>query len=281
MSLDKFNDIFSKLDANERSLAKIAGSYRTIERVLSNRKSALTRTNQVAAVLNGLDILKYKLPNFDLPLAHYQAIEKSLGYYKKLNKSFPIVEYLQRNYDLGESGDTEADPATSENNEEISAESKPSLILLNDALRVRSIISAIHQDNEEIFKIRPRDFEEVIAELFRSQGFQIELTKQTKDGGYDIIAIQELGSFNNRYLVECKRYAKNRPVGIEIVRSFMDVIDQNDSNKGIICTTSYFSPEVVKRQLATPYGLELRDRIQLLEWVENYLKQTYNSGRNA
>ncbi len=34
-----------------------------------------------------------------------------------------------------------------------------------------------------LFRMRSSDFEEFIAELFRKEGFDVELTKKTRDGG--------------------------------------------------------------------------------------------------
>jgi restriction system protein len=42
----------------------------------------------------------------------------------------------------------------------------------------------------EMYLLHPRKFEELIAAIFRNQGFQVELTPQTRDSGCDFIAIQ-------------------------------------------------------------------------------------------
>lgn len=38
-------------------------------------------------------------------------------------------------------------------------------------------------------EISPREFEEVVSEIFRSKGFEVDLTKRTANGGKDIIAV--------------------------------------------------------------------------------------------
>lgn len=156
-------------------------------------------------------------------------------------------------------------------NEDDSEQKKTSIIVVDDALRVGRIIKSIATDNEELFKIRPRDFELIVAELLKNKGFEVEITKQTRDGGYDLMAIHDSNGFKNKYLVECKRFSPNRPVGIEVVRSFMDVIQREYANKGIICTTSYFTSSIIdEKKHLIPYKLELKDRLNLLEWIEDY-----------
>ncbi|WP_190300528.1 restriction endonuclease [Rufibacter hautae] len=146
-------------------------------------------------------------------------------------------------------------------------------ILITETERVRSIIRNIYRDNEFIYSLDPRKYEVVVAELLQAKNFHVQLTQQTRDGGYDIIALQEIGGFPIKMLVECKRYRRDRPVGVEFIRSFMDVIHEEDANKGVIVTTSYFSPEAHKREAKAPHRLELKDRPVLLDWVSEYLRQ--------
>lgn len=167
-----------------------------------------------------------------------------------------------KNYDLVPVEDEEKENAQQE---------ESSIIIFDEALRLKSVIEQIHRDQAEMYRLTPGLFEEVIAELLKKKNFEVQLTKKTRDGGYDIIAIQDLGGFRNKYLVECKRNSKDRPVGINIVRSFMDVITTNNVNKGIICTTSYFSPECYKRQNEAFYLLELKDKAHIIDWVNDYV----------
>lgn len=135
---------------------------------------------------------------------------------------------------------------------------------------IKRIITDIYKDNTNLLRIGPRQFEEMTAELLFAKGFKVELTKQTKDNGYDIIALQILEkNFPLKFLVECKRYTKDK-VGIDIIRSFKEVIQTEKANKGIIVTTSYFTKESVKKRLETPYLLDYKDKDDVLNWVSEY-----------
>ncbi len=121
---------------------------------------------------------------------------------------------------------------------------------------------------EKLRDLPPRKFEELIATLFRNEGFDVELTPITRDGGYDIFAIKNNTIIGTEtYLVECKRYSERRSVGIEIVRSLMGVVQINNATKGIISTTTHFSRDA--KELAEQYSsrIMLQDYDFLKDWL--------------
>lgn len=83
-------------------------------------------------------------------------------------------------------------------------------------------------------------FEQVIAKMFEKKGFTVRITPQTRDGGKDIfIAKNDLLSF--MFYVECKKYAPNQHVGIDVIQRLYGVISAEKATGGIIATTSYFT----------------------------------------
>lgn len=132
----------------------------------------------------------------------------------------------------------------------------------------KKIIEDIYKDQRVLDSLGSRLFEEVVAKLLCAKGFEVELTQQTRDGGYDIIAINRFGGISSKMLVECKRW--KRRVGISVIREFWDVIKEEKANKGLIVTTSYFSSESIKRKEREGHILDLYDRDCLIEWVNDY-----------
>jgi len=53
------------------------------------------------------------------------------------------------------------------------------------------LINYLKKHPKALYKIKPRQFEELIAEILASYGWQIQLTPPVKDGGYDIFAISK------------------------------------------------------------------------------------------
>jgi HJR/Mrr/RecB family endonuclease len=147
-------------------------------------------------------------------------------------------------------------------------------IIVDESKRVKRIITDIYKDNSTLITLGSREFEEVIAELLAKQGFKVELTPRTKDGGYDIIALLNYKQHNPlKFLVECKRY-NDKKVGIEVIRSFKHVVDQTNVNRGIIATTSYFTKGALDEQKGYPLLLDYRDKDKVLEWVKGYYNDT-------
>lgn len=102
-------------------------------------------------------------------------------------------------------------------------------------------ISKTLQNREEIYNLSSREFEELVAELFSQQGFEVELTPGTRDGGCDVVATKSLNGLPFMLLIECKKYAKENPVGVSLVRSLLGVQSDRKANKAVLITTSNFT----------------------------------------
>jgi len=85
---------------------------------------------------------------------------------------------------------------------------------------------------EEIRALSPSDFEEMVADTYRSQGNTVQVVGGTGDHGIDLIVQSRNGS---TYLVQCKRYRGK--VGEPVVRDFYGTLRASDANGGSIITT--------------------------------------------
>jgi hypothetical protein len=140
---------------------------------------------------------------------------------------------------------------------------------------IPKLIHLIQQNNSHIYKISSREFEEIIAEVFRRQGFGVELTKRTRDGGKDIIAIQrDSMGIETRYFIECKKFAPENKVDVGIVRALYGVHSGNGGpNKSIIATTSSFTSEAIcfaNEGSRSKWDMDLRDINDVLGWISSY-----------
>lgn len=139
----------------------------------------------------------------------------------------------------------------------------------------KELISEIKNNPERIRNITSREFEMLIAEIFEKQGFQVELTQRTRDGGKDIIAISRdnLG-IKTKYFIECKHYSEDNKVGVDIVRSLHGVKNQKEGpNKTIIATTSTFTQgakEFIAETISSSWDMELADYTRVMEWIHKY-----------
>ncbi|QDT43457.1 Restriction endonuclease [Gimesia alba] len=103
------------------------------------------------------------------------------------------------------------------------------------------LFSYLAENPAAIYHLSPREFEELVAELFSCEGYVVELTQQSRDGGRDIIARKTTIAGNETLAVECKRYAKDNKVGIDVVQRINGVRDEMQATKGVVATTSFFT----------------------------------------
>lgn len=124
-----------------------------------------------------------------------------------------------------------------------------------------------------ISKLTPRQFEELIAEIFERAGYEVHLTKRTRDGGYDILVVGRALDIPVRFIVECKRYALERKVSLDIVQRLLGVKIATQANKAILVTTSSFTADAQRFADSHYWDLALRDGETVLQWIRE-LKET-------
>lgn len=142
-----------------------------------------------------------------------------------------------------------------------------------EALNVE-LINYLKRNPTDIYRMHPRRFEELIAEILAAFGWYGGLTASTRDGGFDIFAISnKKGSEpNTSWLIECKRWMPERKIGIEVVRSLYGVRTLNPNlfkTNILIATTSDFSSEVYKLRTSR-YELDLNNCSNIIKWINNY-----------
>lgn len=144
-----------------------------------------------------------------------------------------------------------------------------SVAAINDEL-----ISYLAKHPELMYKIDPRKFEELVAELLARQGYTPTLTPRTRDGGYDIMATRSDSLGDHLYLVECKRYAPENKVGVAQVRGIYGVAKAHAANKAVLVTTSSFSCDALAFATPLKYDLALHDHASLKNWLSNAERAT-------
>jgi HJR/Mrr/RecB family endonuclease len=139
------------------------------------------------------------------------------------------------------------------------------IILVN-----RELISFLAKNPKALFTLGPRQFEEIVAELFRDFGYETILTPQTRDGGRDILAVHKDSIGTLLFLIECKRYAPDHPVGVAVVDRLYGVTLRERASHGVIATTSRFTEPAIRRAHDVRYQLSLRDYDDLVGWLRSY-----------
>lgn len=152
--------------------------------------------------------------------------------------------------------------------QEIISEVRPRIVVVNAAL-----VERLRRQPESIYSLPARQFEEVIAELLDDMGFEVELTKQTRDGGKDILAYMNTGIGKFLCLVEAKKYRKDRKVGVELVRTLYGTLCDYQANSAMLVTTSSFSTDARAFQKKHQYQLSLQGYGDVVKWIQDYKRR--------
>lgn len=136
--------------------------------------------------------------------------------------------------------------------------------IINDSLLKRA-----KKNPKIIDDISPREFEEMVCELLDKQGYEVRLTKQTRDGGKDIIVVQNsvLGEFC--IYVECKKYDMSNPISVKLVRELYGTVMADNATAGMIITTSYFTKDAKEYQNKIKHRMKLKDYNDLIQEINN------------
>ena len=145
----------------------------------------------------------------------------------------------------------------------------------NDVQLIRPVVSAISEElvrhlaahPDALHRLRPRQFEQLICDILRKHGWDVELTPESRDGGYDIIGFSGVsGGIKSHWIIECKKWAPDRKVGVEVVRGLCGVKEQLKSANAMIVTTSSFTRGA--NELAhSRWDLSLKDYTAVTDWL--------------
>jgi hypothetical protein len=127
---------------------------------------------------------------------------------------------------------------------------------------------------EELYRLTSREFEVLVSELLARDGWHVELTGRSADGGIDIFALNRAGSIPHSMLVQAKRYASHRKVGVSVVREVLYLVESHRVNSGLIATTSHFTQIAGRERDLHSWRLALTDKEALLEWLGTHATRT-------
>lgn len=168
----------------------------------------------------------------------------------------------------------EWDPVLLYQQPSVTGESQHRLIEVPELLLAVSsdLVELLARNPDRLWDLSSRSFEEVIADVFARLGWLVELTAASRDGGKDLIAVTSMNGIAIRLLVECKRYSREKVVGVGLVRSLYGVKQLERATKAVLATTSYFSREARDMERQLVHELELKDYRAVLEWISDAAK---------
>jgi hypothetical protein len=121
---------------------------------------------------------------------------------------------------------------------------------------------------EQLFKLKPTQFEELVAELLIRGGYTVELTAPSADGGIDIFASCDEEGGPILYGVQCKRAGDpRRRIGVGVVRELYGAISYAGATAGVLVTTSSFTRDARLFERAFANRISLKDFEVIQRWL--------------
>jgi len=114
---------------------------------------------------------------------------------------------------------------------------------------------------EELHRLTGNQFEELIASLFRRDGYTVNRCGGSGDEGIDLI----LELAQSKDVVQCKRWKSD--IGSPVIRDFYGAMMHFAARHGFIITTASFSPSA--RAFAHGKPITLISGHELLCWINN------------
>lgn len=132
----------------------------------------------------------------------------------------------------------------------------------------QSLLQKIKSNPKAIYQISPRQFEELVAEIFEKKGYHVKITQQTRDGGKDLIILENglLGNF--LCYLECKQHIPTNPVGVKVVRELFGTVMADRATAGVVVTSSYFSDDARMFTEKVKHQMDLIDYTKLTSIID-------------
>jgi len=106
-----------------------------------------------------------------------------------------------------------------------------------------------------------REFESLVGEAFRCQGFRVEETGGGPDGGVDLV----LRKGSERFFVQCKQW-KAYKVGVDVVRELYGVMAARGAAGGFVVTSGMFTADA--KAFADGRNVNLVDGQRLFDLIK-------------
>src|SRR5579871_3597206 len=121
---------------------------------------------------------------------------------------------------------------------------------------------------QDLQALDPLVFERYVGQLFALEGYHVDYTPRSGDGGVDLLLRR---SGRHRHvtrkpiaLVQCKRYTSAHSVGSPELQQFSGAMRRALAYEGYFVTTSFFTPAA--QDWARSEGIHLIDGLALLQW---------------
>lgn len=113
-----------------------------------------------------------------------------------------------------------------------------------------------------LMALSPREFEKLVATLFKANGHQAQVLGGSSDHGIDILVLSDE---KEKWIVQCKRY--NGSVGEPVVRDLYGAMGHEGAQRAYLVTTGSFTTQAQEWAVGKP--IVLYDGLALVKLIKS------------
>jgi len=124
----------------------------------------------------------------------------------------------------------------------------------------------------ELEDLHWKEFEELMASLWESFGYNTELTSAGRDGGVDVIATKN-DPYREKVLIQAKHHMAGNKIGVQTVREYSSLLHQPDVDIVVIATSGRFTSQAEIE--AKKLGVKLVNKSYIKNNISSQLLNEY------
>jgi uncharacterized protein YjbI with pentapeptide repeats len=131
----------------------------------------------------------------------------------------------------------------------------------------------IAEDSQFLEHVEWRELEKLLAMVFESLGFSVTLTRETKDGGKDIVLECNYCGDAKRFYVEIKHWKSHKKLNQKHLQHFVNIVLLDEVDTGLILSTSgYVEGAYQGLSIIEQNRLELGGKERVYHYCKTYVK---------
>jgi HJR/Mrr/RecB family endonuclease len=139
----------------------------------------------------------------------------------------------------------------------------------------RELYEGLRKNPEALLQVSKSDFEGLCAEIFARRGFEVDLFRDTKDGGIDFLAVngEEIDPLVFAVQVkqpEVRRGKPRRSLGRPVVQQIYGAAKAWDLAGAVAISGSTYSEEAAAFVQNKPAEMSVHNAQDVLAWIEKY-----------
>jgi hypothetical protein len=140
---------------------------------------------------------------------------------------------------------------------------------------MKNLVTAIARTPSYLRQVEWRDLERMLREVFEQIGFTTELTRSTKDGGFDLRLLCLTTDGLKTFLVEVKHWLPSgQKPGSRVLAALMDVVvTAGELTTGVLLSSSGFSQHILKsRSEIEQHRVRIAGQTKIISLCQIYLQ---------